>query len=383
MSGFTEIQARLVKDKFIEKFRGYQIEVKEISSQLTFLIIEDSHIYAIERIEEIHSNSMALFSLYILELTFNQLEVKYIHSHFVREIQQLFPENEFLSVHLNYRSFPGFSRVYWNPDSPSELEWYDLNYPQLNLRNRYNQWDGICYKFIVMEFQGYLGNKEYLVAYTTRNPFNYINDFIKKSISGRGIYRAEDMRGNYSEVVSTFRTWKKMRILDRFEHYFKYFVIEEFKKEKSKVWKRADEILENAREDKFVEIERFSYSRPINKWKSEELLFRLVKSVFKSEKVIYQHRPYFLKSSKGGQLSYDIYIPSQKIAIEYQGKQHFEPIDFFGGQENYLRTIQRDKEKFTISQEHGIRLIYYNYWEEISRELLLKKISEGIPKKMP
>ncbi|HFI0429545.1 TPA: hypothetical protein ACGOZO_001508, partial [Streptococcus suis] len=64
MSGFTEIQARIVKDKFIEKFRGYQIEVKEISSQLTFLIIEDSHIYAIERIEEIHSNSLALFSLY-------------------------------------------------------------------------------------------------------------------------------------------------------------------------------------------------------------------------------------------------------------------------------------------------------------------------------
>ncbi|WP_029186235.1 hypothetical protein [Streptococcus suis] len=121
MSGFTEIQARIVKDKFIEKFRGYQIEVKEISSQLTFLIIEDSHIYAIERIEEIHSNSLALFSLYILELTFNQLEVKYIHSHFVREIQQLFPENEFLSVHLNYRSFPGFSRVYWNLDSPGTI----------------------------------------------------------------------------------------------------------------------------------------------------------------------------------------------------------------------------------------------------------------------
>lgn len=47
------------------------------------------------------------------------------------------------------------------------------------------------------------------------------------------------------------------------------------------------------------------------------------------------------------------------IAIECQGKQHFEPIDFFGGEENFLKQKERDKEKLEECKQHGIKMIYY------------------------
>ena len=88
-----------------------------------------------------------------------------------------------------------------------------------------------------------------------------------------------------------------------------------------------------------------------------QLLFQLNK-LFKDYKVIHQHRPYFLKSPKGSQMSYDVFIANLNIAIEYQGKQHFEPIEYFGGARAFEELKIRDNEKLRLSNEHGIKLIY-------------------------
>ena len=57
------------------------------------------------------------------------------------------------------------------------------------------------------------------------------------------------------------------------------------------------------------------------KWKSEMALFQLVKKVFPD--AIYQYYSEWL-----GQQSLDIYIPSLKVALEYQGIIHYEPVEF-------------------------------------------------------
>ena len=44
-------------------------------------------------------------------------------------------------------------------------------------------------------------------------------------------------------------------------------------------------------------------------------------------------------------MSYDVYICGLKIAIEYQGKQHFEPVDFFGGKDSFENQQYRDRSK--------------------------------------
>ena len=65
-----------------------------------------------------------------------------------------------------------------------------------------------------------------------------------------------------------------------------------------------------------------------------------------------------------------------RVAIEYQGKQHFEPVDIFGGQESFERQKTRDALKRKLSEENGVKLVYINYWDDITPELIKERIEE-------
>ena len=62
------------------------------------------------------------------------------------------------------------------------------------------------------------------------------------------------------------------------------------------------------------------------------------------------------------------------MAIEYQGKQHFEPIEIFGGIEAFEEQQKRDKLKRDLSDQNGIKLVYINYWEDITSALILERV---------
>lgn len=47
--------------------------------------------------------------------------------------------------------------------------------------------------------------------------------------------------------------------------------------------------------------------------------------------------------------------------IEYDGKQHFEPIDFFGGEDGFRKTQERDKIKNAYCKSHNIPLLRLPY----------------------
>jgi hypothetical protein len=132
--------------------------------------------------------------------------------------------------------------------------------------------------------------------------------------------------------------------------------------------------LERANNGKFDEIARSTYICPIYKWVTEELVLKLTKKLYKQYTVIYQYKPFFLRSSFGGQMSYDIYIQDLKVAIEYQGKQHFEPVDYFGGKEAFEKGQIRDNEKRKLSKENGIKLVYINFDEVITTDLIKSKV---------
>ena len=98
---------------------------------------------------------------------------------------------------------------------------------------------------------------------------------------------------------------------------------------------------------------------------------------FSKHAVVYQHRPYFLKTDKG-RLSYDVFICGLNIAIEYQGKQHFEPVEIFGGKEHFIEQQRRDALKRELSIKNGVRLVYINYWEDISIDLIKNRVNEAL-----
>lgn len=55
----------------------------------------------------------------------------------------------------------------------------------------------------------------------------------------------------------------------------------------------------------------------------------------------------------------------KKSAVEYQGSQHFKPIDFFGGKERFKYQVERDMNKIKLCEENGIKLFHFTYDKNI------------------
>lgn len=107
-------------------------------------------------------------------------------------------------------------------------------------------------------------------------------------------------------------------------------------------------------------------------WVSETELFYKIKAKYGTKyEVIHGAKPEFL-----GRQHLDIFIKELSIAIEYQGLQHFEPVDFFGGEKAFLKNQERDKRKLKLCKENGVDLIYAKEGYEI--EDIFKIINKKI-----
>lgn len=87
-------------------------------------------------------------------------------------------------------------------------------------------------------------------------------------------------------------------------------------------------------------------------WVSEVALLNELRAAFPDEHVAHQGRPRWLR-----QQSLDIYFPQREVAVEYQGLQHSEPVDRFGGAEAFERQQERDQRKRELCIKHGVTLI--------------------------
>ena len=66
------------------------------------------------------------------------------------------------------------------------------------------------------------------------------------------------------------------------------------------------------------------------------------------------------------QLPFDFYLPKYRMIIEFDGKQHYEPVEHFGGVEAYERLKLNDKIKNDYCEENFIDLIRIRY-DQIDR----------------
>lgn len=62
-------------------------------------------------------------------------------------------------------------------------------------------------------------------------------------------------------------------------------------------------------------------------------------------------------------LSYDFFIQSYNLLIEYQGIQHYKPVERFGGQTQFQIQIQHDDMKRKYAESHGYKLLQIKYTE--------------------
>jgi hypothetical protein len=126
----------------------------------------------------------------------------------------------------------------------------------------------------------------------------------------------------------------------------------------------VDDIL---REAENILRERHGLPRLGEGWLSEMTLFMIVESVFPDAQ--HHSSPSWLAPQH-----LDIFIPSKNLAFEYQGKQHYEAVDFFGGEASFEKRKQLDELKMRKCNSNEVALIHWRYDEPITKELLEAKL---------
>ena len=65
------------------------------------------------------------------------------------------------------------------------------------------------------------------------------------------------------------------------------------------------------------------------------------------------------------QLPFDFYLQNYNTCIEYDGEQHYYPIDYFGGEEGLTKRQQNDEIKNNFCKENNIGLLRIKYDQDI------------------
>lgn len=101
-----------------------------------------------------------------------------------------------------------------------------------------------------------------------------------------------------------------------------------------------------------------------------------IRQILEQENVNFQ-KQYRVKDDDNNVMVFDFVIlddNNQIIkCIEFNGKQHYEPIEFFGGEEYYQTQQVRDQRKRDWCQTHAIILQEIPYWQldDINPQMLL------------
>lgn len=131
------------------------------------------------------------------------------------------------------------------------------------------------------------------------------------------------------------------------------------------IWKQTDEWFRNA-ENKVRRL----HNLPLRGAQVREtLLYEVVKQVLDGIKVVRQHEAWdYIPWLKPQHV--DIFVPQLNLGIEYQGEQHFEPVQYFGGEEGFQKIRERDERKKELFQKYNVTLIYVMPDDEISPDTI-------------
>ncbi|OPL10284.1 MAG: hypothetical protein AVO34_11375 [Firmicutes bacterium ML8_F2] len=121
--------------------------------------------------------------------------------------------------------------------------------------------------------------------------------------------------------------------------------------------------------------EQLGFRKIGERYVTETELYRIVQELYSDKEVIHHYRADWLEGQE-----IDIFIPSLKLAIEYHGIQHYEPVEVWGGIEGLKKTKERDEQKAEKCRQQGIVLVIFSHNEKITKQTIANKIASAINK---
>lgn len=102
----------------------------------------------------------------------------------------------------------------------------------------------------------------------------------------------------------------------------------------------------------------------------------LVHTYLVNNNIKYVYQKKYDDLSDKGLLSYDFYLPKYNTLIEYDGKQHYEPVEYFGGRVVFDKQTIHDKMKTEYARKNNINLIRIPYY--LTNESVLKLLKDKL-----
>ncbi len=101
-----------------------------------------------------------------------------------------------------------------------------------------------------------------------------------------------------------------------------------------------------------------------------------IKQFLKIYNIEYRHQYVFNNCKNKRVLRFDFYLPQYNLCIEFNGKQHYESVDLFGGEEYFELRKKLDKIKFDYCINNNINILVVPYWDYNNiEEILLKELN--------
>jgi len=95
-----------------------------------------------------------------------------------------------------------------------------------------------------------------------------------------------------------------------------------------------------------------------------------IRNILESNNIIFKSQKRFKECKNINILPFDFYLPEHNICIEFDGIQHFKPMNIWGGIEEFKNIQKRDQIKNEYCKNNNIRLLRIKYNEDIENKLI-------------
>jgi len=96
---------------------------------------------------------------------------------------------------------------------------------------------------------------------------------------------------------------------------------------------------------------------------------RQIRQWLDNHNILYESQKIFDDCKDIKPLPFDFYLPNYNICVEFDGEQHYKPIEYFGGKKMFELRVKHDNIKNGYCQRNNIELLRIPYYEDVEEKL--------------